>query len=680
MSARAPLGATSRPDLFHSARSETKSQIESKQAEQKENFNTDYGIEGDADDSPLQLEHMIGFSGDFRRPVVMSPSNENLFVRSLGNLVAIENLLDPHDQKLMRGHDMPVSAIAYSPSGSLIASGQIGTKSFKGFGAPIFIWNAESARRYRLLKGLTNKVNLIEFSTDERFVAGCGEDCLFYIWDLSSEEIVYAQKLAFPASVLMWVEHHKVQQYFTYELVIGIGNTLNKAILTYEASRTQWVMKMIPYAMPPSGGMLRNFNCIDLSYDMTFVFIGTTGGEMMAFRRDTNVFRACIPICSNGLQSLAALPGGDVLIGGGDGTVKRVRGNDLAWHKHSESSLDSGVRSISLSANRSEVVISCVSGSVYRCLPDDLQFGLVCVGHTNAVSCISFPSPGSGSSGSVFATGTVSGEIRVWDITDYACTSVFKNPKLGAVLCVCMVNNDLVVSGWQDGSIRCYDAASLTRQLWYIPSAHRDGTKSIFCQIDGSLQFIASGGGDGAVRVWKLSNRELVTQYTEHSKCVVKVIGDCKSSNVLHSVGSDGTVLSFDLKCNKRVICHLVPNGNMLDMTQRRDNELELITCDAHGRIFHWDIDYRDPVMAIQDPSKEAIRCVAVSPSGRYLAFAGDDLLLKIMDIASGAMVSLGQGHSNAILAIAWTPDEQQLISCGSDSCLCVWNFYLGKA
>ena len=27
---------------------------------------------------------------------------------SLGNLVSIENLLDPHDQKLMRAHDMPV--------------------------------------------------------------------------------------------------------------------------------------------------------------------------------------------------------------------------------------------------------------------------------------------------------------------------------------------------------------------------------------------------------------------------------------------------------------------------------------------------------------------------------------------------------------------------------------------
>ena len=42
-------------------------------------------------------------------------------------------------------------------------------------------------------------------------------------------------------------------------------------------------------------------------------------------------------------------------------------------------------------------------------------------------------------------------------------------------------------------------------------------------QMDSSLQYIVSGGGDGAVRVWKMSNRELVTQYTEHRRGVSKV-------------------------------------------------------------------------------------------------------------------------------------------------------------
>ena len=54
--------------------------------------------------------------------------------------------------------------------------------------------------------------------------------------------------------------------------------------------------------MPTSGGIKRSFNCVDNSADKTFVYVGTSAGEMMIYRRDTCVFRAVIPVCTNGLQ------------------------------------------------------------------------------------------------------------------------------------------------------------------------------------------------------------------------------------------------------------------------------------------------------------------------------------------------------------------------------------------
>ena len=139
-----------------------------------------------------------------------------------------------------------------------------------------------------------------------------------------------------PISVMTWVEHKKVNQYISYELILAQGSVLSKGLFTYEAMRTQWTMKLSNFAMPPGGGIIRTFNCIDLSPDTAFLLLGTAGGEMMTFRRDSEVFRACIPICSSGVQSLAALPDGDVIIGGGDGSIKRLRGRDLAWHVISE--------------------------------------------------------------------------------------------------------------------------------------------------------------------------------------------------------------------------------------------------------------------------------------------------------------------------------------------------------
>ena len=118
MSGRAPVGVSARLDLFQQSARVTDSlkptsnqnireetQNEAKLEEEK--IYDEYGL--NPDDSPMQLEHIIGYSGDYRGNTILSPKNENEFIRSLGCLVSFENLLDSHEQNFLRGHDMPVS-------------------------------------------------------------------------------------------------------------------------------------------------------------------------------------------------------------------------------------------------------------------------------------------------------------------------------------------------------------------------------------------------------------------------------------------------------------------------------------------------------------------------------------------------------------------------------------------
>jgi hypothetical protein len=69
--------------------------------------------------------------------------------------------------------------MAISASGNLIASGQVGTKNFKGCAAPIFLWQASTYRRLAVLRGLSVKVTMIGFSADEMFLCGSDEVSLF---------------------------------------------------------------------------------------------------------------------------------------------------------------------------------------------------------------------------------------------------------------------------------------------------------------------------------------------------------------------------------------------------------------------------------------------------------------------------------------------------------------------
>ena len=651
------------------------------QQQQQQQYDDDNNIYG-AEDDPLQLEHIIGYAGDYRQTIVTLPQDENIYLKNMGNLVSYNNLSDPHDQRLLRGHDMPICAVSISCKGTYIASGQLGTKQFKGSAAPIFLWETQTCQRFKVLRGLTMKVNVIAFSTDEKMVSACGEDSLMYIWDVSTGEVIYGSKAASPISVLKWVDHKRKDYYTDYELVVCIGSEVKQALLTFLPDRVQWDLKMYNYTMPTGGGLIRTFTSVDLSNDKVSVYTGTTGGEMMVFRRDTRVFRACIPICTNGVQSIATLPTDDVICGGGDGTLTMLSGQDMVWNLSIKKNVDSGVRAIAVSANMSELIVGCSSGSVYRCLIEDLTSSLIGVGHTNPITCMSFgvmTDIGGGLPPTCFVSGTKDGMLRVWDVADYACIDSIRYPTSGCLLSVLLFdNNKLVLSGWEDGFIRCNDANKLHTLLWYIPVAHRNGTTSLSVYRDSQLEFFVSGGNDGTIRVWRLSNRELVTQYTEHTKGIIKAIIDIEKPNIIHSVGADCIILSYDLKAARRIICHMVTSGGITDVTQRKDSELELMTCDIVGRLLSWDIDARDPVMAVQDPSKESLRTISVSPSGRFLAFAGDDCLLKVLDITSGQVLSIGQGHSNIIRTLVWTPDEKQILTGGDDYCICVWNFFLG--
>ena len=54
-------------------------------------------------------------------------------------------------------------------------------------------------------------------------------------------------------------------------------------------------------------------------------------------------------------------------------------------------------------------------------------------------------------------------------------------------------------------------------------------------------------------------------------------------------------------------------------MSQRKDNEFELVTCGQGAPIYFWDCDEKDPVAQIDYPYK--VLSIQVSPSGRFVAF-----------------------------------------------------------
>lgn len=472
----------------------------------------------------------------------------------------------------------------------------------------------------------------------------------------------------------------------TYEIAYGVGSQAFQGLLYFEAERVQWTIKSTLYAVPPSGGLVRTFHCATVSHDKRFIYVGTTGAEMMVYSRSTKpIFRGALPVANHGVRSILAMADGSLICGGGDGALKTLVGEDMSWQDGGSFELGGHLSSLSVTQDGNEVIVGSSLGTVHRCASHDLSLNTVVSScHLAPVKCVAF-----GSRPDQFVTGSSNGELRVWDLSDYACLATLKIPKSGGVLSTCVVDPDegisssvgiggsAVVSGWTDGTIRCHDMQTLNRQIWQIPNAHRGGVTCVAVHCTGSLQYMVSGGADGVVRIWRLSNRELVTQFSEHSKTVTRVLVDVLKPNLVHSSSLDMSVLTYDLKTQKRTVSHLVQRGCFTDMTQRVDSEQELITCDNTGRLLHWDCDVRDPVAVVQDPSGLPLSCCTISPSGGFIAFAGQDATLKVLTVQTNEVVGIGQGHSDAISQIKWAPDEKQVVTVGDDSCICVWNLYI---
>ena len=107
--------------------------------------------QGTAD--PLELEHMIGYTGEGAQSIQYHPTERDTLVGYIGRLVLIANVHDKHQQEFLHGHNEEVTALAVSPSGNLIASGQGSSRCVPNSEAMVIVWDwktRQSIYRYTL--------------------------------------------------------------------------------------------------------------------------------------------------------------------------------------------------------------------------------------------------------------------------------------------------------------------------------------------------------------------------------------------------------------------------------------------------------------------------------------------------------------------------------------------------
>ncbi|KRW99659.1 WD40-repeat-containing domain [Pseudocohnilembus persalinus] len=619
------------------------------QQQQQQQYSQNFGNQQQQLDC-LELDHLVGFSGKFPNSAHFHPQDREKIIYAIGGLVVIENLQDKHDQIFLRGHDSQVSSIAVSPSGRFIASGQVGSLQTKYHESP----------------GITN----IAFSYDDKFLAVTGASNTITIWNTQDFSIVYNKLFESPVTLIAWSSVTKsATKHNKYILVTAQGNTIKINSLDFNLGSMQYQLTSSTCQLP-SSGLIRTYSTAIIDPRGEFIYCGTTAGELCIYNIPNQVFKAAIPISTNGVLSLTLI-NDTLIVGSGDGKIKKLQGQETKWSVEAEVQLDGALNGQSLSPDGSEVLVSSSNSKIYRVLTNTIDATVHNEGHISPIIDVAFQK----GKNDLFVTIDAQGYIFVWDNNELnVITKCVKNGfNKSQGLCVTIANDDgTVIAGYDDGFVKCFQITNQNYSpfLWEMVNCHKGGVTSIYADEN----YILTGGRDGQVRIWSRVARQLLQQISIHTRDVIAVFPDIQQSHIIHSASTDKSIHSYDLKLNKKLMYHQAKNGTLLGMSQRKDHEQELVTCGLNTPILFWDCDVVEPVQLIN--VNEKLNTIQVSPTGKYLAVGDDKGEVVVYLLSSTKQVGKFLGHSGPVSKLKWSPDEKQIISISFDSSLCVWNFF----
>ncbi|HEV2971973.1 MAG TPA: c-type cytochrome domain-containing protein [Pirellulales bacterium] len=97
------------------------------------------------------------------------------------------------------------------------------------------------------------------------------------------------------------------------------------------------------------------------------------------------------------------------------------------------------------------------------------------------------------------------------------------------------------------------------------------------------------------------------------------------------------------------------------------------------GELKLWNPTDGSVVRTIPDAHSDTIFCVRFSPNGEQLASCGADRFVKVWSTATGALVKPFEGHTHHVLGVAWQSDGKGLASCGADNVVKIWDVPSGE-
>ena len=540
--------------------------------------------------SELPLEALNGFSGSVKNGFHLHPVDRaQIYPLGAAGVISVQSQSLAHSDKeeqsengktnttFLHGHDGKVTALAVSPSGKYIASGE----RVSGGEANIIIWEAKDvsdATTFSMARRLSLHVGdivALAFSTDESRLASVGgeNDGRVVMWDISTGRALCGAPAPLDGRVRAVAFLRHSNQSF-----ISAGEL---AVSAWEYDETS---KRLSFQQVRLGILKRDILYIAIDEDDKYVYLGTSSADVLCVALSNHTIKESFTLkkyISKGICSLAIVRNA-ILAGSGNGVLSVIR------REPGTCTLKFEARRLLGTGAVTSIAASCVPHSNVEGLeyPESckseyskrkylhgallgLRFGNVDVeqyrdasqtfdvycgmsngnlhlveycdnhplngkclilagvkilesSHEFPITSLAFPLQ----TDEYFATGG-GPEICVWR-TKTARSMTFIEVKPRSIGCLCLSfmpgsNDKVIISGWDDGKIRAHHMD--TGQALFVAANAHDRVTAVRGMKDACG--VISGGSEGNVRLWHVRNFNVITlqaSMKEHRSTVNDII------------------------------------------------------------------------------------------------------------------------------------------------------------
>jgi len=608
-----------------------------------------YLQEVDAQDTSLAHAHLdqvvLAGAFDFVPSVALDAAGAYLAGGTTNGEVRLWRVADRTLLWSLQGHTGQVYSVALSADGRLVASGaDDGT---------VRLYTARTGEPVAILRGHTSAVWGVALSADGRLAASAGADGTAWLWDTDA------------GRPLATLRGHSGPVY-------AVALAADGRLLATGADDG-----MINLWATPGGDCLATLTghtsavwAVALSADGRLAASGGADGTVRLWDADAARLLATLEGHTGPVYGVALSADGRVAVSGGvDGTVRlwATPGGERLATLQGHTGM---VRGVALSADGRLPASGGTDGVIRLWEASSGRLLTTFQGHTSAVWSVALAGDGR-----IAASGGDDGMVRLWETAGGACLAAFQGHR-GSIWGVALsADGRLLASSGFDGTVRVWgtaraqdDPALGDGACLAVLRGHGGGAWGVALSGDGRL--VASGDGEGVVRLWATGTGDPLAVLRGHSGLVWGVALSA-DGRLVASGGSEGMVRLWETAGGT---CLAVLHGHagvVWGVALSADGTL-VASGGVDGTVRLWATGTGDPLAVLRGHSG-VVWDVALSADGRLVASGGADGTVRLWETAGGTCLAVLHGHTSTVLGVALAADGTLVAGGSQDGTVRLW-------